>query len=242
MKKILLGVVLCMAVAGYYKWSQDKIDNLSAQITLSKLSTDSTTRLNDSLSAVIASARVDKDELEAALEAAEELNAELVAAARIRIQPDTVRDTVTVPTVATEDGTRVAEVSDTTESGTLNLRITAPPFPAELTIAYEYIPAPIEPVVSLLRVADGSAIFAVTYRGGSQEIVAPFARLPDKERRLVGYARAGYEFSLSSWMGAVGGTLKAFWGIYGYGELQHIVKTGVTDSPTRVSLGVEYRF
>jgi hypothetical protein len=198
LKKVPFWIWIILLGAGYFAWSQNQIGNLKAEITLSQLARDSTTQVNDSLFARITVDGIEKDSLAGALEAADELNAELVAAARIRVQPRPASsDTVLVP-VVTEDSTRIATIvetllhEDSTEVGTLDATITAPPFPADIGFEYEFIPAPIEFEIGLLRVDDDNAIFTVTYSGGSADISAPYARLPAKPPRAYAYIDGMY--------------------------------------------------
>lgn len=213
LRKVPIWMWLIAIGAGYVAWSQHQIGNLKAEVTLSRLATDSTTQLNDSLFARIAVDGILKDSLGGAIAAANELNADLIAAARLVVTPDTVAgDTVLVPTII--DSTRIATISDTTEGGVLDATITAPPFPADIGFRYSFAPAPIDLVVSLLRVADNTAIFAVTYRGGSAEISAPYARLPVEPPRAFAYLdgmynvtggfavfRGGAQLRLFRWLG-----------------------------------------
>jgi hypothetical protein len=201
LKKVPIWFWLVVVAGGYFWWSQNQISSLKADVALERLGSTETVVINDSLSARLATESLVKDSLAEALEAAEELNADLIAAARIVIQPDSVSRDSIIPdsTVVTEDRTRIAHVNDTTSAGVLRARITAPPCCADLSLTYTFVPAPIDPVVSLLRVTDDTAIFAVTYRGGTTEISTPYARIPAKPKTIEWNIAAMYDLAQSAW-------------------------------------------
>lgn len=248
MNKLLLILIFLLGISGgvYYAWSQSKMDDLSSDLAKARVSADSTTQLNDSLAARLASTDIDKESLQAALAAAEELNAELVAAARVRVVGETTTRIDTVPTII-EGETRIASVVDTMPSGILDLKVTAPPFPAELELAYTYTPLPIDITIGLLRLEDNSAIFSATWSGGRTEIEAPFARLPAKPKTFAPYAAGGYDLATASVFGKVGADLNVFNWFSLYGELLHLVPVKQNldpelEYPTHLMLGVAKRF
>jgi hypothetical protein len=201
LKKVPLVVWVVVIAGGYFWWSQKQINGLKSDLSTQQLSETETTAINDSLSARIASESLAKDSLGEALAAEKEFSAELIAAARIRIQPDPVSGDSVVPDTMfiSNDRTRVAQFTDSTEAGVLEATVTAPPCCAKLKLDYLFTPAIIDPVVSLLRTTDNTAIFAVTYRGGTTEIEAPFARLPEKPKKIEWNLAAMYDLAQSTW-------------------------------------------
>lgn len=247
MNKKIIGITLgFLALVGYISITQAKINHLEAEIVKRELSIDSTTQVTEDLVARIALERMDKDSLRDALEAADALNAELIAASVIHARPDTVyRDRVVVRT-DTLDGTRIATVHDTTEAGVLDATITAPPYPKDIHVRYTFAPASIDITVSLLRLTDNTAIFAATYRGGTTEIEAPYARLPMEEAFLTATLAGGYDIVTQSYalLGSI--RTKTIFGMYAFVEGQHLFANAVLqpklEYPSRLFVGIGKTF
>lgn len=222
-KKVPLWMWLLLVAIGYVAYTQNHINDLKAEVAKAKLSLTETREIRDGLFARLTSTQLLKDSLNDALIAEKETNAELVAAAKIRVKPDTVwRTNPTVITrVDTVSGSRTAAIDDTTAAGVLRGTIKAPPFPAELEFEYMFEPAPIEFTVSLLRYRNNDAVFAVSYAGGSAEVVAPYARLPKSRNGFEGNLYGGYDVLNSTPVLAASAKYTIFERIYGIVDAQH---------------------
>jgi hypothetical protein len=226
LKKVPIWVWLIAIAGGYFVYTQDKIDDLQAEIAKTGLSLDSVTRIDSVTTVRLAQETIAKDSLGEALELAEILNAELIAAAVISVDPDPSRvDTVEVPTELLEDSTRLGHLVDTvyaeddiTEIGELTVDVVAPPCCAPLSIIHAFDPSPVRFTVGLLRFQDESVIFGVRYWGGETEIEAPYARLPAKQKRLIPYVGVHYDLT-SRVFGVRGGArLRLPFGVVGFVE------------------------
>jgi len=244
--KVPVWIWIIVAAGGYFWWSQNKIDSLQADITRSRLEGQGTVQIDTGMYARLTEDRIEKDSLVDALAVAEELNAELVAAARITLTPDTVyRDTTVLTTVVYDDKTRVANVIDTTNAGILRASIVAPRFPGSILWSYTFIPAPITFTASLLRLQDETAIFAVSYQGQNVEISAPYARLPAKPKTLVPYVGGFYDLGASSFGFRGGARIKVPWiKLYAFGELEQLLKQEIEEvaNPLRIRIGALWEF
>lgn len=202
-----------------------RVSSLKHQLVEAQLSTDSLVTLADSTRAMLASTELDKVALSDALSAERQLNGRLVAAARVRFQPGRVTRELVDGVQTVKDSTRTLAVLDSTEAGVLDATVEAPPYPAKLLFSYTFNPAPIDATISVVEVRDGSAVFAVKYRGGESTIEAPFARLPRREKVLAPYAEALYSFVAPTNAALrVGAQLKlpVIRGLYGIAEAQQM--------------------
>lgn len=225
MNKIKIVVAVALVAAAALLYHNYKVASLKHALVQERFARDSVITLSDSTKAALASSEVNGDSLAFALQAAEELNGRLVAATRIRLQTNrVVRDTVSG--VQTEkDSTRLLAVRDTTEAGVLAADVEAPPYPAKIIFGYTFTPAPIDATVSLVQMSDNSAVFAVRYRGGETTIVAPYAKLPSRERTLVPYVEGLYSPIVpTNFAARVGAQLKLplIRGMYGVAEAQQL--------------------
>jgi hypothetical protein len=245
LKKVPIWVWLIVAAGGYIAWSQHKISSLESDITRSRLEGQGTVQIDTGLYARLALDRLAKDSLEGALAIADELNAELVAAANVTLTPDTVyRDTTIIRTEVVGDQERIAYIVDTTEVGVLDATIVAPKFPLPLRIQYAYIPAPVDFTVALLRLEDNTAIFGVSYQGQSVEIGAPYARLPAKEKKFVPYIGGFYDIGDGAFGFRGGARFKVPWiSLYAFGELEQLLQKQVDSvTPLGIRVGALWEF
>lgn len=244
--KVPIWVWVLVAAGGYFWWSQNEIDSLQADITRSRLEDQGTVQIDTGMYARLTADRIEKDSLADALAVAEELNAELVAAAYITLTPDTVyRDTTVLVTEIVGDEERVAHIVDTTGAGILDATIIAPKFPAQLRWVYTFHPAPVTFTASLLRLQDETAIFAVSYQGQNVEISAPYARLPAKPKTFVPYVGGFYDLGASSFGFRGGARIKVPWiKIYAFGELEQLLKQEIEEiaNPLRIRIGALWEF
>jgi hypothetical protein len=245
LKKVPIWVWLIIAAGGYVWWSQNKMDSLQADITRSRLEGQGTVQIDTATYARLTVDRIERDSLADALAAADELNAELVAAANITLIPDTVyRDTTIITTEIVGDEERFAHLVDTTDAGVLDATITAPKFPLPLRVQYSYIPAPVNFTVALLRLDDDEAIFTVSYLGQSAEIGAPYARLPAKEKKFVPYIGGFYDIGDGAFGFRGGARFKVPWiSLYAFGELEQLLQKQVDQvTPLGIRVGALWEF
>jgi hypothetical protein len=180
--KVFIAVVIALSLYGaYMRWRLNQLESELADVLVSK---DSVSVLVDSSRAREASTSIQKDSLRDALEAANVLNGKLVAAAKIRLQPRTVTDTIVFPADSTITNFPFA---DTTEAGIFRGEMRVAPPPIFLQLGYDFIPAPLDVTVSLIQMRDKEAVFAVKYRGGETSIIAPFAKVPQRQKFLSTY-------------------------------------------------------
>lgn len=148
--------------------------------------------LNDSTKAKLTSPGLERDSLKVLLQAAKQLNGTLIAALRIRVaQRETVYIHDTLETIRYTDGTRTALFGDSTAWSTVRGRVTAPPFPAPLSVTYSVTQPAFNPAVGLVRT--GNATFAVvSWQGQEFGIEVPYTNIPPKAPRIVPYLRAAW--------------------------------------------------
>lgn len=145
-------------------------------------------QINEITQARFAKHRADKDSLGNALQAARQMNGQLVAALAIRTRPDTVfvpLDTVPTETIETPEGTtRLASLSDTTDMGIeITVKAEAPPEPAALRLGYTLFVPEFRPEIAFIETPEG--IFAsVSWANQDFIVEAPFFRPPQKQKPL----------------------------------------------------------
>lgn len=135
--------------------------------------------LNDSTQArTAAQGAAQVAQLQGLLEAAKQLNGKLVAGVRITVPK---RDTVVVhdslPTTALPDSTRVATLHDSTFAGTVDVSVTAPPFPAALGARLTVTRPAFRPEVGFVQVGTGY-VATVVWQGERYQLDAPFFTPP----------------------------------------------------------------
>ncbi len=172
----LVGGILLIALAG------DLRGTYRAHMTaeMAKERSRIVLQLNDITLARFAMHDIEKDSLHQAIDAADALNGELVAALAIRTAPDTV--IVQVASVDTQFDTthagvvRTAFLTDTTDMGIeVTVHATAPPVPAELELGYEIIIPEFNPVIAFIENSEG--VFAsVSWANMDFQVEAPFFR------------------------------------------------------------------
>ena len=148
--------------------------------------------LNDSTQAKLTSTGLQRDSLKVLLRAARQLNGTLIAALRIRVaQRETVYLHDTLETIRYADGTRTAPFGDSTAWSVVRGRVTAPPFPAPLSVSYSVTQPPFNPAVGIVRT--GNATFAVvSWQGQEFGIEVPYTNIPPKAPRVIPYLRAAW--------------------------------------------------
>ena len=209
-KKVPIWLWILGAAIGYFTWSQNKIDSLSAEISRAGVGVDTVAVIDSATVARMARTEVERDSLKDALDMAETFNAELIAAARLGVDPrPSPPDTHYVPVEVLPDSTRIGSLidsvyadDDSTLIGVSDISVAASPL-GPLTIVNAFDVAPIDFTVSLLRFEDESVIFSVKYWGGTADISTPFARLPARPKTIVPYV--GTQYNLTARMFEVKG-------------------------------------
>ena len=148
--------------------------------------------LNDSTSARLAGARLERDSLRTLLKAAKQLNGKLVVAMRLHVaRRDTVYQHDTVPTTVYADGSRTATFGDSTTWAVVRGTVTAPPYPAALGVHYTVSRPAFSPAVGLVR--SGNAYFAtVTWQNEQVNVTVPYVDLPAPVSVVAPYVRGAY--------------------------------------------------
>lgn len=183
-------VFIAILFAGV-SYARSRIHTAESAVSVEQLSRDSVTKLLHGAQAILASTSANRDSLKGALASAQDLNATLIAAAKLHLEPTGDSGVSTRTVIA--DQTRTLSVDTTTVEGTFKATAVAPPFPANLSLSWNWSPAPINATVSLLQLKNGEAVFAVNYLGGSTTITAPFAKVPPPVRTLIPYVDGLYD-------------------------------------------------
>lgn len=149
-----------------------------------------TLAINDSTVGKWTKLRADKDSLQASLQAAEELNGELIAALRIATKPDTVFvvDTVWATTFEEVAGVgirRTATLVDTTDMGIeLTFNAEAPANPrSPLVLGYQVMVPSFTPEIGFVRTDEG-VVATVTWANQDFTVEAPFFKEENNFDRL----------------------------------------------------------
>lgn len=240
MKQIRIYMILAAIFIGVVLYYNHKVSVIETKLVQAQVSKDSTKILADSSRVRLASTVLQRDSAQSALKVEKETNGHLLATVNLLLHSHTITDTVHTPTTI-KDSTRTMAVHDSTSAGILNANITAPPFPTDLQFNYSFTPAPINATVSLVRMQDGEALFAVKYNGGETTINAPYANIPVPEKFFSPYGRALYTVVGSNKFveAELGARLHLFNGFHLIGALQE--RVGIVD-PGAVLFGGEWDF
>lgn len=142
------------------------------------------TIINDSIQARVALLKRERDLFESLYEAERVLNGKLIAAIDLHVPPETVYVSIKAVDTLIEDSTRLAILTDTTESGIeVEVSALAPPFPSPLQIGYKIVTPPFDPQIGFIE--DGAYYHAVlTWRGNKAEIRNAFFLPPSTSSTL----------------------------------------------------------
>lgn len=212
-KMLMIALVVFGVIIGIQQVQKNR---LMAENTNLLFKNDSLVQLNDSTVAMLAHEKLDKESVQEELRIAKDMNATLVATARIKAKPDTVyRDRTQTQVVTVGDS--AAHVRDSTEVGVLDADIYVASDPFSIDFSYVFKPNPIDVRISLLQTRDNQAIFLATYSGGTSEVAVPYADLVPKPKRLSAYLQGGYG---SAWLVRGGGAFRLFGKFHVFAELE----------------------
>jgi hypothetical protein len=233
-------IVVALAIGGYILSLHGQIKELSSAL----VADTAMITINDSLSAKVAGLRLQKDELSSSLAIAKKLNAELVAAAKVSLIPDTiVRESVRVVEIpTTNDSIRLAIVNDTTWAGVLEGKIVVFPRPTPIKFDYSLSLFPIDFEVSLLRVTGNRAVFGVKYSWGETQIHTTYAKLPKQPDRFYSHASIGYLFATNADEPALAGQLGVNWNPFWKIQFVGNAQLDFVHSEINTYLGLGVRF
>lgn len=196
--------------------------------------------LNDSTSARLAATRIERDSLRVLLQAAKQLNGELIVALRLKVpRRDTVYKWDTLKTTVFVDGSRTASFGDSTTWAVVRGTVTAPPYPGALGITYTVSRPAFNPAVGIVR--SGNAYFAtVSWQNERAEVEVPFVDVPPKLPFVVPYVRGAYS-PVGAMQAGAGMGFRVGRHLEPYVEV-NTTATRRTINPAQLWLGSTYRF
>lgn len=130
-----------------------------------RLRADELVEVNDSTKARNALLERENGELRALIDAAKDLNGELIAGMTIVVPAETLyTEASPVDTEVRPDSSRFAVLEDSTQGYTVRIEAEAPPFPGELRLGYTIITPEFRPEVGFVE-RDGSYAAVVSWAG-----------------------------------------------------------------------------
>lgn len=197
--------------------------------------------LDDSTQAALTAAKADRDSLRVLLQAAKQLNGQLVAAVRLAVQKrETTYIHQTLETVRYGDSSRIAYFQDSASWYLLKAKIVAPPFPAALVLDSLTLTRPaFNPAVGFIR--SGNAHFAVvTWQDERVQVQVPFSTIQPPPPRVIPYVRAAYS-PVGAVMGSAGMGFRLGKHLEPYAEIMALGGPKQPD-PVRIWLGTTWKF
>lgn len=189
-KPLLIGLAVFGLVAGVAAaWKAFRTQQQKRVVAELALSTQLT--VDSALQARLTVNTLARDSLAQALKAEKKLSGELRAALRIDIP---ARETLIVerpvPT-DTLDGIRIAHFRDSTFAGIISGTVTAPKYPAPLSVGYQVFRPAFSPTVAFVAIGDTVAA-VVHWQGEEARITTPYWRSPNRVKFLQGFVEINY--------------------------------------------------